>query len=164
MRPEHVTTIDDQPIEWTTTAPTSNYDLAVLILPWADTYHPDKAKQTRAVVGKPDTYRRYLLRLVEIRWTEDLKFRPTVPFDVLEDTAITARLRLRDGTILEVKGRHAEGVRRWTFAELKMAVCQPKSFVDCLIAAKTTLDLETVAVGPTQTLRPPLHYHRRRAP
>lgn len=142
---------------------TSSTDLAALVLPWADMHHPDKATQTRSVESRPDVYRRYLLRLVEIRWHDDPSFRLMVSTDVLDETAITARWRTKSGTVLDVGGAKAPGPRRWAWGELTMLMNAPDS-LESLAAIKDILDLETVEVGPTKPLPPPIDYSRRRQP
>lgn len=111
--------------------------LVALVLPWAKDRHPGKYAETVKVIGKPSVFRAYLLRLVELRWEEDKGWRREVPFDILDETAITARFKRGDYSF-EVKGKRAAMPRVWTFEELKGI--DEESF-SLLRAAKETLDL-----------------------
>lgn len=113
-------------------------ELAAMMLPWAKEHHPEKYAQTLAVSLKPPTYRRYLIRLVEIRWTEDRAWRGQVSLSVLDESAIVGRVRHRPtGAVLEVKGRLAQGERAWKWSELAET---PEWFAE-MMRAKAMLDL-----------------------
>lgn len=119
----------------------TNDDLARLILPWAKEHHPDKYQQTLKVAAIPATFRRYMLRLVEIRCTDEPEWIKTVNVLVLEETGLTKRLKdNQTGDVYEVKGRLAEGPRITTFAELAL----PREDFLSLQRAKAALDLEYV--------------------
>lgn len=98
----------------------TNDELAAVILPWAKEHHPDKYEPTIAVSSRPHAFRRYLCRLIEIRWEEDHAWRSEAPLRALEETSITQRFRLRNGMCIEVKGSRAPGERVWTWNELAM--------------------------------------------
>lgn len=125
---------------------TSTDALCAIILPWAKEKHAEKYTQTLAVAREPTTFRRYLVRLIEIRCEEEgHAWTGVVPLDVLEESAVTMSFRAGD-TVLEVKGRLAAGDRVWSFAELAMLVTEPdldarKQALAMLVRAKTTLDL-----------------------
>lgn len=128
---------------------TSNDELAAIILPWAKEYELEKYNATLCVAQNARTFRRYLVRLVEIRWArENRTWRGGLPLDVLEESSITLHLRHRPTQqVLAVKGRLAEGTRTWTFAELALAVEEPP-MLDLMMRAKATLDLEHVPGTP----------------
>lgn len=125
----------------------TNEELAALILPWCKATHPDKYQQTLAVSANPSAFRRYMIRLVEIRWSSDtdVAWRDQVPVSVLEESGLTVKMQHRPtGEMIEVKGRLAPKPRTWTFAEL---TATPEQFL-LLLAAKKTLDLEIVEDAP----------------
>ena len=116
--------------------------MTALILPWAKANHPEKYAQTIATVKAPEVFSRFLIRLIEIRWTTERTFRSEVPCHVLEETSIVARFRDRKTEeIIEVKGRNATGGRVWGFNELLL---DRQSF-DELYALKRDFDLELVS-------------------
>jgi len=118
-----------------------NEMLVALILPWAKEHHPEKYAQTIQMVKHQPTFRKYLTRLIEIRWETDPTFRSEAPCWALEETSIVARLRDRKtGEIFEVKGRNATGGRVWSFQEMML---DRESF-DVLRAWKREFDLELV--------------------
>lgn len=119
----------------------TNDELADLILPWALQAHPEKYAQTVAQIDLPKTYRRYLLRLVEIRCTEDKAWMSSqVPISVLDETSLTRKLKDRKtGLVLTFGGNRARGIT-FRFAELTL---QPEQF-QLLWKAKEALDLEYV--------------------
>jgi hypothetical protein len=49
----------------------TNSEIAAIILPWAKAQHPEKYADTLKVAANERTFRRYMIRLIEIRWTED---------------------------------------------------------------------------------------------
>jgi hypothetical protein len=122
----------------------TNEEIAGLILPWAKAQHPEKYAATLQVATVPATFRRYLIRLIEIRhaeapgqWIND------VALAVLEESAVTMRFRHGPTRLeLEVKGRLAKP-RQWTFVELQALLETPDEFAR-LLQAKTILDLEHV--------------------
>jgi hypothetical protein len=127
---------------------TTNDELVALILPWAKTAHPDKYESTLAVAKNAATFRRYLIRLIEIRWSEEPAWASSaiVPLSVFEESALTMTFVHRPtGTSFEVKGRLAPGPRVWTFAELAMLTALPvderTATLTQLVAAKRELDL-----------------------
>ena len=121
-------------------APT-NEQLAKLILPWAKERHPEKYQQTLRVAAIHDTFRRYMLRLVEIRVEEEPGWINEVSVLVLEETKLVQRLKDRQtGDVYEVKGKLADGPRITTFAELAL----PREDFLSLQRAKQALDLEYV--------------------
>lgn len=128
----------------------TNELLAALILPWAKEKHPEKYAGTLKVAANPATLRRYLIRLIEIRWAdpaEDTTWRGEVPLSVLEDSAIQLPMRhVPTGETFQIKGRLAPGPRVWTFAELAsfMAQDKPNEAMAAAVLAKQALDLEHV--------------------
>lgn len=125
----------------------TNDELAGVILPWAKQYHPDKYDATLKAAAVPATFRRYLLRLVEIRWAEasaegaseeERAWRLTVPVSVLDETSVRLKvLRRPTGEVMEFQGDKAEGEQTHRFHELVMG---PDEF-DALQRAKQMLDL-----------------------
>jgi hypothetical protein len=85
------------------------------VLAWAEDNHPTAYAQTLGVRSRKGTYRRYLQRLVEIRYEQDDQWDP--PMRLLEDTNIEAKFKTADGNEFEVKGRRCKGLRRmsWDF-------------------------------------------------
>lgn len=115
--------------------------IAAMMLPWAKAHHPEKYADTVKVSNRPAVFRRYLLRLLEIRCREEEGFMGTVPVSVLDETALTVKVRDRStGAVLEVKGERAEGPQVTRFWELAM---EPEDF-RTLQSAKQILDLEHV--------------------
>lgn len=97
----------------------SNEELAALILPWAKEHKPEPYAKTLAVAGKPDTFRAYLARLIELRWNEEKEWRTSAPLRALEETALVVRMRHPGiGVEIEVKGRRAPGGRQWGFCSM----------------------------------------------
>ncbi len=130
-------------------------ELAVLILPYAKAHHPEKYTQTLDVSTQAKTFRRYLVRLVEIRCTEEAGWMRQVPLSVLEESAITLYCKWR-GMPIEVRGRGVPGPRDWSFAELALCEAHPEMFT-VLQNAKTILDLDFVDVTPTEAEKPSLY-------
>jgi hypothetical protein len=118
----------------------SNDELAVLILEWARDNMPEAYEQTLTRAARPAAFRNFLVRLIERRYERDAEWRTTVPLRALEETGITARLRASDGTVIEVKGKRAEGERVWSFAELAMML-EAGSELSDMIRLKEQLDL-----------------------
>lgn len=89
----------------------TNDELAYLILSWAKVHHPKPYADTLAVATRPNAFRMYMLRLVEMRYAEDRGFRGTVPVSVLDETSLTIRVRdkLDPEKIVELKGMRAKG-------------------------------------------------------
>lgn len=136
------------------TVSSSTNELEHLILPWASAHHPDKYAKTLAVRGRPEAYRNYLLRLVEIRWAEDRPWRHDAPLRALADTAIVATLRHPGtGMVVEVKGSRAPEPRAWTFLELADMLAAGLDF-RTVAAAKAVLDLEHVDPSAPPPSRP----------
>lgn len=125
----------------------TNDELAGVVLPWAKERHPEKYDATLKAAAVPATFRRYLLRLVEIRWAEagaegateeERAWRLSVPVSVLDETSIRMKvLRKPTGEVMEFQGSRAEGEQTHRFHELLMG---PDEF-DALQRAKKMLDL-----------------------
>ncbi len=92
--------------------------LAASILPWARETHRDKYDETLAVASKPKAFRKFLVRLVEIRWMESLgsDWIRQVPLSALEESKVQMKMKMF-GNELIVSG-HKVGDRSWSFAEL----------------------------------------------
>jgi hypothetical protein len=119
-----------------------NNEFVAWILPWAKANHPEKYEQTLRTSTHPATFRKYLVRLTEIRWETEPTTRSETPLHLLEETSIVARLRDRkNDEIIEVKGRNATGGRVWAFKELQTL---SRDSFDALRALKQSLDLELV--------------------
>lgn len=74
-------------------APVPLDTIELLVLEWAKRQYPDKYAATLAVISQPRTYRRYLIRLIEIRWGEDTSaWRNEIPLRVLEESAVTMQV------------------------------------------------------------------------
>lgn len=118
-----------------------NTEMTALILPWAKSNHPEKYQQTIATSKAPEVFKRFLIRLIEIRWTTEAEFRSSVPCHVLEETSLVVKFRDKQTQeIIEVKGRNATGGRVWGFNELML---DRQSF-DELFALKRDFDLQLV--------------------
>lgn len=97
-------------------------ELSALILPWAKEKHPDKYAATLKVAVKQATFRRYVARLIEVRYEEEPEWRERAPLRALEETSLRVRMRHpATGTEIEVCGRGVEG-RTWGFAEMAEAL------------------------------------------
>ena len=114
--------------------------LSALILPWAKERHPEKYEKTLAVVGREETFRAYLVRLVEVRWNEEKAWRGTVPLSVLELTSLQVTMLHRpSGTKVVCGGRQAKD-RLFSFYDLTM----DKAAFEQLLEAIEVFDLERV--------------------
>ena len=76
--------------------------LTALILPWAQTHHPEGYAHTVAAVVTPVLFRKCLLRLIYLRAETDKKWRNSLPLSLLHEAAITVTLRATDGTTYRV--------------------------------------------------------------
>jgi hypothetical protein len=108
------------------------------IMEWAKEHEASAYAQTLGVQEQRRTYRRYMQRLVEIRWDNDPGWDP--PLRLLEDTNIAANFKANDGTVFRVQGRRCEGLRKmsWTLMAILMEQDKP---LDSLKAAMSELDL-----------------------
>lgn len=120
--------------------PVSNGELCALILMWAKEAHPEKYDATLKVATIPATFRRYLLRLVELRWEAEPEWREQAPVLVLDETKITGRVKNTAGDVLEMKGQLSDlpHMNRWWELGLD------KEEYANLQTAKKVLDLEYV--------------------
>jgi hypothetical protein len=119
---------------------TSN-ELAALILPYAKEHHPEKYTDALRVAHQPEKFRRYLIRLVEIRIGEYPAWMNELPISVLDETSLTIRVRDRTtGQEIPLKGQRAEKPISHRIAELAL----DKTTFDHLQRAKVHLDLEYV--------------------
>lgn len=117
----------------------TNEELSALILPWAKAERPDAYAKTLAVANRPDTFRRFLLRCVELRCEAEPAWMRTVSVQVLDETALSARLRHRPtGKEVTVGGRLATPTPDLPFAALALA---PPAF-GALLDAVDALELE----------------------
>jgi hypothetical protein len=116
-------------------------ELEALVLSWAEQHHPEKHAQTVAQQEKPETYQRFLLRLVEIRVTDEPRWLRTVPVAILDETKLVAQLRDREsGKMLTFAGKKANMPQAHRFSELDML---PSDF-ELMLAAWDMLDLEYI--------------------
>lgn len=99
--------------------PYTNEELAALILPWAETEMPEPYHQTLIASAKgADLYRKYLIRLVEVRATQDKAWRNQLPLVVLEETGLAVVVRHKpSGVLLTVAGRKVKD-RKFGFSLL----------------------------------------------
>jgi len=119
----------------------STEQLSAMVLPWAKKEHPEKYEQTIKVSMKADTFRRYLVRLLEIRCRSDRDFLGKVPVSLLDETSLVIWVRDRKtGELFEVKGREAPRPHINRFWELALS----KSDFEAMKIAKGALDLEHV--------------------
>jgi hypothetical protein len=126
----------------------TNSEIAAIILPWAKAQHPEKYADTLKVAANERTFRRYMIRLIEIRWTEDTDrtWRNEISLAVLEESAVTMNvIHKPTGTPLTFSGRLSGGSRKWTWAEMAMLMEQPdpSAAIGQLVMVKRTLDLES---------------------
>ena len=108
------------------------------IMEWAKEHEPSAYAQTLGVKEQRRTYRRYMQRLVEIRFDADPGWNP--PLRLLEDTNIVANFKTGDGTVFRVKGRRCEGLRKMSWSLLAILMEQDRP-LDSLKAAMSELDL-----------------------
>lgn len=111
-----------------------------LILPWAKQEHAEKYAQTLAVARRGDVFDRYLLRLVELRCAEDRAFLRTVPLWVLDNTAVTCRMRGAGRGEFVVGGKRTEPVPQVRWWQLSLS----RADFDSLMAWVDLFDLQTV--------------------
>lgn len=115
-------------------------ELELLVLPWAKEFHPEKYQATIAMKAKDIArYRKFLLRLVEVRWEESKEWRREVPLSVLERTSLTQKIKVKGSDIvIEVKGRGAPGERQFTWEMLGWPVDEFRAAIEVI----QSLDLE----------------------
>lgn len=117
--------------------------MAALVLPWAKEVMPDAYQKTVAVVKNPTAFRKYIVRLVELRYEKDPDFRLNAPLAALEETGIRQKMKHpQTGTIIEVCGNKVEG-RTWGFGEMAAAIHAGLSF-ESVFLLKKEWDLEVV--------------------
>lgn len=117
--------------------------MAALILPWAKEKHPEKYAQTLKVAPNRETFRRYMARLVEVRYEEEAEWRMQAPLRLLEETGIKQKMRHpQTGTEIEVCGRRVEG-RTWGFTEMAEAIEAGFDF-ESVVRIKEAWDLEVM--------------------
>lgn len=120
--------------------PMSTREMAVAILPWAKEKHPDKYADTIKQANDDAKLRRYLVRLVEIRWESEPEWRSAAPLAVLDETALIKRVRTQAGVVLTVGGKLAKGSCHLRWIDLRV---EPEDF-RLLAAAIIALDMEVV--------------------
>jgi hypothetical protein len=130
-----------------------NQTLAALVLPWAREQHKAKYDQTLLVASQPEVFRRYLVRLLELRWEQDgdieADWKKNVPFWALEETNVVVHATAF-GQPIEICGRKVLN-RTWAWAEMAMVMTEPdkekrKELVRELAALKLGLDLKVVGI------------------
>ena len=118
--------------------------LQAAVLPWAKENKPDAYKATIGVAGQPKKFEAYLLRLLELRWEEDVEGRPGLPILALAQTSLTIKVMMRTGPLsgqmIEFHGMKSKQRTKNSFwiEELLMERSEWESFHE----ARTTLDLE----------------------
>lgn len=108
------------------------------ILTWAEEHRPTAYAQTLGVKEQRRTYRRYMMRLVELRAEGDAGWNP--PIRLFEDTDVQRLYKMKDGREFTVSGRRCVGLRRMSWEMLAMLMEQDKP-LDSLYAAIDDLDL-----------------------
>jgi hypothetical protein len=108
------------------------------VLEWAEEHEPSAYAQTLGVKEQRRTYRRYMQRLVEIRWEAEPDWDP--PLRLLEDTNIKATFTMKNGTVFDVSGRRCTGLRKMSWTLMAILVEQDRP-LDSLKAAMSELDL-----------------------
>lgn len=116
--------------------PVSNEAMTLLVLAWAKATKPEAYAKTLRVANIAPTFRAYMLRLVELRWAEDVKWRREVPLSVLEETSLKQRVKF-DGKEIEVAGRMVPN-RRYSW----MALALDAEGLNQTIMLVETFDLE----------------------
>lgn len=120
----------------------TNDDLCALVLPWCKAEHPDHYQKTLKVAVNPIAFRKYLLRLVELRAEEDKHWRNReCPIKVLDETSLSIQVRRKEtGEMWEFKGKKGKLPIDNRINEL---ACDKYTF-DTLQFMKQTLDLTYV--------------------
>ncbi len=108
------------------------------IMGWAKEHEPSAYAQTLGVKEQRRTYRRYMQRLVEIRYEADPGWNP--PLRLLEDTNVEADFKANDGSVFRVSGRRCPGLRKMSWTLMAILTEQDKP-LDSLRAAMLELDL-----------------------
>lgn len=115
----------------------TNDELCALVLSWCKVAHPDFYDQTLKVATNATAFRKYLIRLVELRSGEDRVWRNSeCPIRVLDETSMTIHVR-RQGEVFELKGKKAQPPIDHRIGELSYS---PEGFEE-LQNLKTVLDL-----------------------
>jgi hypothetical protein len=130
-----------------------NQTLAALVLPWAREQHKTKYDQTLLVANQSVVFRKYLVRLLELRWEQDgdieADWKKNVPFWALEETSVVVHATAF-GQPIEICGQKVLN-RTWAWAEMAMVMTEPdkekrKELVRELAALKLGLDLKVVGI------------------
>lgn len=89
----------------------TNEELCALVLSWCKAEHPDHYEKTLRAATDPVKFRKYLLRLVEVRAAEDIVWRnSTCPIRVLDETSMVINVRQKStGAVRAFKGKRAPG-------------------------------------------------------
>lgn len=123
---------------------TSSDEIFALVAAWAKAKHPEKYDATLKVARNPETFRKYLVRLVEIRCEEDLAFIRDVPLSVLDETHIVKRFAIPPGwgdkREFKIGGRLAKEECDLRFTMLNAS----KEEFGLLVAAVQHLDMAVV--------------------
>lgn len=118
--------------------PLPTVNLAAAILPWAKEFHPEKYADTIRQARNDARLRRYLIRLIEIRWDAEPEWRREVPLAVVDETALTKDIRMKSGRVLKVGGKLTKGSCDLRWVDLRL---EPEDF-RLLVATIATLDME----------------------
>jgi hypothetical protein len=142
----------------------TNEELLAIIGPWAKEHHPDKYRATLQQVAKPQTFRNYLIRLIEIRLEEEnverrrraaageppLEYEfwldPALTADILDATSLARTLKIKStGDAFVVAGKGYKGPLSVSMSWSMLAVLtdNPGEF-HALAYAMKTLDLELI--------------------
>lgn len=118
-----------------------NEELSALVLAWAKANEPNAYGKTIKVAINPIVFHNYLLRLVELRYAADREFRLACPIRILDETALTIRLKDKNGIVHIFNGEKCKHPLQNRIRELGL---NKQQFIG-LQQAKRELDLEYVA-------------------
>lgn len=124
-------------------------ELWAVVGAWAEAAHAEKVAYVRAEQD-PARVRKLIIRLIELRWEEDVAGRGDIPLLALHETRIVTTMKHKGtGITMRVNGRLAPRPWVWTFAELANYERAATPDGDdggfaLLVEAKHHLDLEHV--------------------
>lgn len=123
-----------------------NDELAALILPWAKAEHPEKYEKTIEQSQRPDTYRKFLVRLIEIRASDDRLWRNALPLSILNETALSVTIKLRKtGQVLIVGGNGMRACNvNFRMLEMCLAEGAGEQTLQSMLDVNDRFDLEIV--------------------
>ena len=119
----------------------TNGELLALVEEWAREYKPTEFADTQRQVAVPNRYRRYLLRLIELRVEAEPEWARKVPVSVLDETSLMrVYVDPKSGAQLTVAGTMYAKATALRWRDLALPKEQLQAMIDTIVG----LDLERV--------------------